>query len=235
MATEGRAGPVRWAFSDATDGDFRVDPHHGPDARLRERRRALTGPIIEDSAWTALRQVHGSTVVVVDRPGDHDGAEADASVTTSPGAVLSVTTADCAPVLLYGNDGAAPVVGAVHAGWRGLYDGVLEHTVAAMRSLGATSLTAWLGPCISPAAYEFGDADLMTLALRFGPDVVGATTSRTPAFDLRAGVRVALGDVGVELAQSADDIVCTATGGAHHSWRAQRTELRQVSVIWIEP
>lgn len=226
MATVGRAGPIRWVFADAADGDFAMGSGEG----LSERRQALTG---SRQGWSALRQIHSATVVVADEPADQGGARADAVVSVAPGAVLSVTTADCAPVLLYGTDGDRPVVGAAHAGWRGLYDGVLEHTVEAMRALGSTQLTAVLGPCISPAAYEFGDAELTTLALRFGPEVVGATTDGRPAFDIRAGVQIALRDVGVDLART--DVACTATDGRHFSWRAQRTDQRQASIIWIEP
>jgi len=230
-------------FGDAADGDFRLD---APTPELIERRRQLAP--LPASAWTALRQVHGIDVVVVHRPGACDGAEADAAVTSEVGAVLSVTTADCAPVLLYSVPDATDdrevgrrplVIGAAHAGWRGLYDGVLEATVAAMRELGAGSIEAVLGPCISPDAYEFGESDLTRLALRFGPDVVAATSDGRPAFDLRSGVRTALGSVGVGVrALDGTDLAgprCTATGGAHHSWRAQRSSARQASIIWIEP
>jgi YfiH family protein len=175
--------------------------------------------------------VHGTAVVVVESPGDRAGAEADAAVTAVPGACLAVQTADCAPVLLASADGG--VIGAAHAGWRGLYDGVLEATVAAMAVLGAEGISARLGPCISPAAYEFGEAELTTLALRFGPDVVSATAGGSPAFDLRAGVRQALRDVGVPLDESA--VACTATEPGWFSWRGRRDTARQASVTWIEP
>jgi YfiH family protein len=176
--------------------------------------------------------VHGTAVVVVERPGEHAGAEADAAVTAAPGACLAVQTADCAPVLLAAADGS--VVGAVHAGWRGLLGGVVEAAVGAMRDLGATGVSARLGPCISPAAYEFGSGDLTTLALRFGPDVVAATPDGAPALDLRAAVRQALRDAGVEdLDVSA--ATCTATDPGWFSWRARRDVARQASVTWIEP
>ena len=215
--------PVATRFGTAADGDLSIDGEPTPLAA----RRAVICPL----PWTWLRQVHGTTVVVVEAPGDHAGAEADAAVTAVPGACLAVQTADCAPVLLASGDGS--VIGAAHAGWRGLYDGVLEGAVAAMRSLGAEAVTARLGPCISPAAYEFGEAELTALALRFGPDVVSATSRGAPAFDLRAGVRQALRDVGVPLDESA--VACTATEPGWFSWRARQDTGRQSSVTWIEP
>ena len=79
--------------------------------------------------------------------------EADAAVTSTPGTVLAILTADCLPVLLCARDGDE--IGAAHAGWRGLAAGVLEATVAAMRTP-ADRLMAWLGPAAGPDDYEIG-------------------------------------------------------------------------------
>jgi len=102
-------------------------------------------------------QVHGADVVEVTtpwRPGE--GPRADGMVTNRAGVALGIITADCAPVLLF--DAAAGVVGAAHAGWRGLAGrgdaGVIENTVQALRS---TDVIAWLGPCIGPTAFEVGE------------------------------------------------------------------------------
>ncbi len=217
---------VRTVFTQASDGDFRIDAD--PD-ELAARRAAIC-----PHPWTWLHQVHGSEVVVVERPGDHAGAVADASVTAVPGAALSIQTADCVPVLLWSDVG---VIGAAHAGWRGLYDGVIESTVSQMEHLGATDVVAEIGPCISPAAYEFGAADLTTMALRFGPEVVGATETGQPALDVRAAARSVLSVLGVEIATAAGagGVPCTATDTRYFSWRARRDEGRQASVIWMEP
>lgn len=210
-------------FGSAADGDLAIDSTQPG----LDRRRSAICP----HPWTWLRQVHGSRVVTVTSPGQWAGAEADASVTATPGCALAVQTADCAPVLLRSLDDT--VVGAAHAGWRGLYDGVLERTVDAMRELGAGEIVAELGPCISAAAYEFGADQLTTLALRFGPGVVAATPDGRPAFDLRAGVRQALADVGVAVV--GPEPRCTATDDGFFSWRARSDSARQASVIWIEP
>lgn len=82
--------------------------------------------------------------------------EADAQITTRPGIALAVQVADCLPVLLADTQGR--VIGAAHAGWRGLAGGVLEATVQAMRKkVPDADLVAWLGPCIGPSAFEVGD------------------------------------------------------------------------------
>lgn len=190
--------------------------------------------------WTWLDQVHGDQVVVVRAPGDGSGAEADAAVTSEPGAVLSVLTADCAPVVMWSTDPDHAAIGIAHAGWRGLYEGVLERTVDALTGLGASQIAWQLGPCVSASAYEFGRADLTTMALRFGPDVVAATPDGSPALDLAAAVRAAMRRTGVEEIERSDP-PCTATSlddsGApkFFSWRARGDTGRQASVIWIDP
>ena len=82
--------------------------------------------------------------------------EADAQITTRAGIALAVQVADCLPVLLADTQGR--VIGAAHAGWRGLAGGVLEATVQAMRKkVPDADLVAWLGACIGPAAFEVGN------------------------------------------------------------------------------
>lgn len=228
-------GVVHLAFTDASDGDLRVD---GDPEVLAGRRRAVV-----DVPWTWLRQVHGAEVVVVERPGAACGVEADAAVTTVAGAALAVHTADCAGVLLWaarsGPDGPGAVVAAAHAGWRGLVDGVLQRTVATMRSLGASRISYRLGPCISPRAYEFGEDDLARLCDRYGPSVRARTASGRPALDLRAGVRAALTEASVDVADEdpcgSRSVPCTAVDDGFFSWRARADRARQAAVVHWEP
>ena len=104
-----------------------------------------------------LTQVHSNRVVTLDDP--HQAAarpEADAVVTATPGVVLSILTADCAPILLC--DAQAAVIGAAHAGWKGALSGVIGNVVDAMVRLGARRerLVAAIGPTISLENYEVG-------------------------------------------------------------------------------
>lgn len=102
----------------------------------------------------SLHQVHSATVIPVTGPWQGERPKADALVTTTPGLGLVALAADCAPVLFA--DRQAGVIGAAHSGWKGALGGVLEATVAAMRTLGATRIIAAIGPCISQRAYEVG-------------------------------------------------------------------------------
>jgi polyphenol oxidase len=167
-------------------------------------------------------------VVVVTRPGEHAGAEADAAVTATPGCLLAVRTADCAPVVLLG--GAS--VGVVHAGWRGLLAGVVEQTVDVMEALGDRPRGAVIGPCIRPGCYEFDGPELDDLADRFGAEVRGSTTWGTTALDLPGTVRAALREAGIEAI--ADSSGCTACDTRWFSHRARADQERFATLAWVE-
>lgn len=208
-------------FTDVGDGSFALSE---PADDLEGRRSLVT-----EHPVTWLTQVHGDAVVNVIEPGDRSSSEADAAVTSVPGAALSVITADCAPVLL-----ASPhAVAAVHAGWKGLFAGVLAAAVTAVRGHGDGPIRAWLGPCIRPRCYEFGGDDLDLVATAFGDQVRALTAWGTPALDVPRAVRSALGVLGVE--ELSDVGVCTACSPVHYSHRARGEAGRQAAFIWLEP
>lgn len=214
---------ARVAFTDRSDGDFRIDTDP---ALLDARQRAVV-----DMAWSWLHQVHSATVASVTRAGQWRGdAEGDALTTALTGAPLAVRGADCPVVVLVGERG---VVGAAHAGWRGLAGGVLDRTVASMRSDGAGAIRAFLGPCIWAECYEFGPDALAELEPELGARAVSAKTSQgAPALDLVAGVEHRLQglDVAVDLSHSR----CTGCSPELFSHRARVDTGRHAAVIWLE-
>ncbi|MEP4197821.1 MAG: peptidoglycan editing factor PgeF [Aliishimia sp.] len=115
-----------------------------------------------------VHQVHSADVVTT-TGASFDTPKADALVTRTPGLVLSVLSADCQPVLFA--DAQAGVIGAAHAGWRGALDGVLDATLDAMETLGASrdNISAVIGPTISQRAYEVGP-EFMDRFLDIEPD-----------------------------------------------------------------
>src|SRR5207244_11185609 len=85
-----------------------------------------------------------------------------------------------------------------HCGWRRLVAGVLEAAVRVVRGRGQGPVRAVIGPCISPAHYEFGADELQHVTRRLGTAVEGRTESGGLALDLRAGVGAALASAGVD-------------------------------------
>jgi YfiH family protein len=105
----------------------------------------------------ALKQVHGDAVLAVDAtaPDRAEGGGYDAAVTTQPGVLLTIRTADCVPLLLY--DPVAGAVGAAHAGWRGSLANIAGKTVAALTRVGGSrprDLVAAIGPSARACCYE---------------------------------------------------------------------------------
>jgi YfiH family protein len=172
-----------------------------PERIRANRARCATALGMAPGHLVSARQVHGVTCLAVSEPWSMGRPpEADALVTRTPGILLGVLTADCAPVLLA--DAEAGVVATAHAGWRGALDGVIEATVEAMVAQGArpSRVTAAVGPCIGHASYEVGPefharftaADPAAAAL-FRP----VDGSDRLLFDLRGHVRGRLERCGV--------------------------------------
>ncbi len=181
-----------------------VTDREGGDLTVRLQSRS-------DVAWA--RQVHGATVLVVDAPGC--AGEADALVTTTPGLRLAVRAADCGTLVLstpstpWTSENGATAVGVAHVGWRGARDGVVASAAKAVReAAGAERVLAWLGPCIGPCCYRFGEDDLDAVASALGPDVRSTTADGEPALDLPKAVALATAAAGVEL--TGVDGRCTA-------------------------
>jgi hypothetical protein len=160
---------------------------------------------------------------VADGPGD-------ALVSTSPAVALSILVADCAPVAMASPEG---IFAGVHAGWRGLLDGVVEAAAGVMSDLGATKVVGALGPCIHPCCYEFSEPDLARLVTAFGVAVAGRTDGGRPALDLPAAASVVMARAGVVQVGGLDR--CTGCGGGLFSHRVRRETSRQGLVVWREP
>jgi YfiH family protein len=132
-------------------------------AAVSENRARAVEAVAPRATLTTLYQIHSAQVVTVDAPLT-ERPQADALVTCTPGLLLGILTADCAPVLFA--DVQAGVIGAAHAGWKGALGGVTDATIAAMEALGAhrSQIVAAIGPCIARKSYEVSDAFVETFA-----------------------------------------------------------------------
>ncbi|MDD3326631.1 MAG: peptidoglycan editing factor PgeF [Zoogloea sp.] len=220
-----RAGGVGAAPFDSLNLGTHVGDDPATVAANRARLRAL---LPAEPCW--LNQVHGT--VVVDLATAQGVPDADAAVSRRPGAVCVVMTADCLPVLLC--DRAGTVVGAAHAGWRGLQGGVIEATVRAM-NVPAGELMAWLGPAIGPAAFEVGEE----VRAAFLADDSAAAAAFRPAgpagkwlADLYLLARQHLAALGVTAVHGGDS--CTFTEAERFfSYRRDGRTGRMASLVWL--
>lgn len=197
----------------------------------------LTLPPTADSTPSAPRDDMTPTALAVDQHAlNHDVWHADASFTRQAGLACVVQVADCLPVLLAAEDGS--VVGAAHAGWRGLAAGVLEATVNAMANAGGCEprqLHAWMGPCIGPAHFEVG-ADVLA-AFDAYPSFFREAPRRDGTMRWRADLpglaRARLRGLGV--ASIGGGAWCTVSQPARFfSYRRDKITGRHAAAIWLE-
>lgn len=206
---------------------FNLGDHVGDDpAHVAANRARLRETLPAEPGW--LRQVHSASVVELGREAN---PEADAAFTHAHGQVCAVLTADCLPVLFC--DRAGSVVAAAHAGWRGLANGVLEATVAAM-DVPPGEILAWMGAAIGPQAFEVGEEVREAFVVQH-PQAAAAFVPHAPGkwlADIYALARIRLGSVGVRSVNGGGR--CTFTEAeAFYSYRRDGVTGRMAALIWL--
>lgn len=206
--------------------------HVNDDPIAVAKNRQLLSPYLpSEPVW--VNQVHG--VEVIDAATSSCLQNADASFTIKPNVVCVTMTADCLPVLLCDKKGS--VVAAVHAGWRGLCDGVIEAAVAKMQ-VPASEILVWLGPAIGPNAFEVGD-DVREQFIAKDSQAVSAFKQHGNKWlcNMYLIARQRLNTAGVTeiYGASVNEDFCTYTDEARFfSFRRDNVTGRMASMIWLE-
>ncbi|MFZ6656127.1 peptidoglycan editing factor PgeF [Undibacterium sp. TJN19] len=215
------------------NGGFNLGDHVGDDQiAVASNRDQLNRQFSSDVIF--LSQVHGN--IVLDDLTVSAGACADAVVSQQANAICAVLTADCLPVLF--TDTAGKVVGAAHAGWRGLAAGVLQNTVNKMRAAGAGEIIAWMGPAIGPDQFEVGEdvltafsAQIENVEIYFRPKDGSGEAGKYLA-NIYGLARKLLNAVGVSEISGGNR--CTVTeSSCFYSYRRDGVTGRMASLIWI--
>jgi YfiH family protein len=170
--------------------------------RVDENRRLACAEIGADAERLALNYQFHSTLVHRARAGAR-GERGDGLWTEESNLPILAMSADCLPIALARTNGGIPAVAVVHAGWRGLLDGVVA---SAVETLGGGSLAASIGPAIGPCCYEVRDDVGDPFRVRFGVDIV-----RDGRLDLWRAAEQALHDAGVQHVDRFD--LCTSCRG----------------------
>jgi YfiH family protein len=217
-------------FSQAPYDSLNLAWHVGDDQDcvLRNRqllKRALDLPTEPD--W--LEQTHSNRVINLENDSNRT---ADAAITSRVGTVAVVMTADCLPILLC--DQAGTEVAAIHAGWRGLADGVIQQTVNKMHS-SVNELMAWIGPAISQQYFEVGDEvrDIFLAGLdqnrqHFIPNRAGHWLADLPGLATSILERHGVAEIDQDPGCSYRD------DSRFFSYRRTALTGRMASLIWIE-
>lgn len=203
--------------------------HVGDDAvSVETNRTALAAQLgLPRQQLLFVNQVHGDQVAVVSAPWAGLAPNADAMVTRETGLALAVLVADCVPVLLH--NARAGVVAAVHAGRPGMVAEVVLRTVERMRGLGASEVSAVVGPSVCGRCYEV-PAPLADEAATVAPSSRTRSWTGTLAIDVAAGV--------VEQLVGADVAVtwvpgCTREHDDLYSYRRDRVTGRFAGIVLL--
>lgn len=197
---------------------------------VRENRDLVATRVgVDPQHLLFLDQVHGTTVAVADGPWDTGSPTADAVVTSTPGLGLAVLVADCTPVLLY--DARAGVAGAVHAGRPGMTAGVVPAAVRAMMRLGASDISAVVGPSVCGRCYEV-PAPMAAAAAEVSPASMARSWTGTPAIDVAAGVVEQLAGLGVAVTWVPG---CSRESALLYSYRRDGRTGRYAGVVAMTP
>ena len=182
--------------------------------------------------------LHGSLLPPLAGEGRGGGppeADADATVTSTPGVVLAILTADCLPVVFAAKDGRE--LAAAHAGWPGLSKGMLEATLAAMRTP-PRDVVAWIGPCAGPERYEVG-RNVFDAFVSRDPGAEAAfapTRAEHWLADLPALARRRLAAAGMAAADVHGGDLCTISDPARFfSHRRDGRSGRIATIAWMVP
>lgn len=194
-----------------------------------ENRKRVSDYLPAEPYW--LNQVHGTRVLDTSLIGSTI-PDADGSFTRQKNHVCCVMSADCLPVLLCNRQGSQ--VAAVHAGWRGLLDGIIENAVSEFDS--SDTLLAYLGPAIGPQAFEVGsevrDA-FCNYDIKSTQAFTGSTNKGRWLADIYCLARLRLSGMGILVAYGGLD--CTVKDrDRFFSYRRDGQTGRMASLIWIE-
>jgi len=194
--------------------------HVGDAPGAVEENRIILKSLLSQAHPIFMNQVHGNQVVEV-FDNSLTPITADAIITRKVGLPLAVLSADCLPVLVKGES----IVGVIHAGRKGILNGIISQTILKMRALGGVDLEATIGPAICGQCYEV-DPQMYLDAISVEPNL--ATNVETHCLDLK---KAAAAQLQIHNVSVADLEICTAHDLNFFSYRRDGISGRNVGVI----
>ncbi|MEI7840153.1 MAG: peptidoglycan editing factor PgeF [Methylococcaceae bacterium] len=229
MTTRSQAHPPRPPSKGGEDNcfdNFNLATHVGDDLEsVLENRRLLktTLNLPVEPFW--LEQIHSN--IIVEASAELILPKADASFSHQKNVVCAVMTADCLPILMCSTDGAQ--IAAIHAGWRGLENGIITNTVAALKN---TDLIVWFGAAIGVDCFEVGD-EVRDAFLKKSADYATAFKKNGSNWlaDIYQLARIELASLGITHVFGGE--FCTMTDTERfYSYRRENQTGRMATLIW---
>lgn len=199
---------------------FNLGDHVGDASKSVEDNRRILQNLLSQSEPKFMNQVHGNEVVEVDE-NTQSPITADALITRTKGIPLAVLSADCLPILVTGENVAA----AIHAGRKGILNGIISSTIERIRSKSSGELSATIGPAICEKCYEVS-LDMYLDAIHLEPSL--ATNPETHCLDLK---RAAIRQLQANEVKVNDLGICTAHNPNYFSYRRDGITGRNAGVV----
>jgi len=199
---------------------FNLGGHVGDASKSVADNRRILQSLLSQSAPKFMNQVHGNEAVEVDE-NTQSSITADALITRMKGVPLAVLSADCLPILVEGES----VVAAIHAGRKGILNGIISNTIELIRSKSSGELSAIIGPAICEKCYEV-DLDMYLDAINLEPSL--ATNPETHCLDLK---RAAIRELEANEVKVTNLGICTAHDSNYFSYRRDGITGRSAGVI----
>ena len=230
------------ALSTTRDGGVSLPPYdsnnlalHVDDnathVQMNRQRLQKQFNLTAEPAW--LSQTHSNHCVIVE---EDDNRVADASITRQPNRALAILTADCVPIVLCNQEGTE--IAAIHAGWRGLANHIIEKTLDKMQAQPET-LMAWVGPCICEQCYETGDSLQKTFVEVYPyTDTAFHIQNNRIHTNLPLIAELVLKQCGVPFVYQSgqctfEPLHCNDTKNKYFSYRQQQKTGRIVTMVWF--
>jgi polyphenol oxidase len=193
---------------------------------VRQNRRIIKSRLNLPSEPIWLHQTHSNVAIKI--TATSVPLHGDASYTNQAGVVCAVMSADCLPLLICTADGSE--IAAIHAGWRGLLDGIIDNTINALQS---RDVLVWLGPAIGPGCFEVG-AEVRSAYLEKSSDYAYAFKKHKQGkwlADIYQLARINLSALGISKVYGGH--FCTVTDHERFfSYRRDKDTGRMATLIW---
>lgn len=200
-------------------GDNEVD--------VMKNRQQLTEVLHLPSEPIWLDQTHSTACVIVENDPNRD---ADASISHSYLHPLIILTADCLPITLCNIQGTE--IAAIHAGWKGLFNGVVQNTLSKMNS-SPSDLLAWIGPAICQQCYEVGDEVYLAFTSKYPHSKIAFEPRKSKWLaNLPKIAEIVLNSMGIKAVYQSD--LCTfELKNEFYSYRRESQTGRIGTLIWF--
>ncbi|GAA1413749.1 laccase domain protein Cgl2154/cg2365 [Glutamicibacter uratoxydans] len=226
---------IQLAFTTQSEGNLALHVNDDPDTVGENRARLEDRIGVRRFSLQFMNQVHSNILhdaELVERSqwNEPPAPTCDALIDASGEVPLAVMVADCLPVLFVGTGGPSgpTVTAAVHAGRRGLLDGILARTVVRLHELGASQIEAVIGPAICGRCYEV-PVQMAEESESLRPGIRTTTSWGTDSLDLPASAQQELENLGVQVLQSG---ACTLEDERFFSYRRSEKSGRLAGLIW---